>query len=221
MKKNGFTLVELMIVVTIIIILAVMMVGIFNATGVYDKARDAQRKKDLGRIKIAFEEYYNDKGCYPNQDVVAQLSSVANCQTNIFAPWLQNWPCDPNKSPYIIVVEDKRLSQCNKWYKIFANLENKKDTAIPTGWSYLESFIVGGEITSNMVNYGVSSSNINWFDKESNPECAMFGGCYYLSDMSNPNGICNSAGTGCVGPNCFIGMCKSSCQVACCGVGCR
>jgi len=74
-------------VMTLLVILAVMMVGIFNSTAIFNKARDAQRKKDLGRIKIAFEEYYNDKGCYPGQDFMAELSSVVSCNTKVFSPW--------------------------------------------------------------------------------------------------------------------------------------
>jgi len=80
---------------------------------------------------------------------------------------------------------------------------------------------MGGEITSKMVNYGVSSPNMNWYDKGNNPECVLWGGCYYLPDPVDQPNVCNSAGTGCVGPNCFIGMCKSSCRAACCGAGCN
>jgi len=221
MKNKGFTLVELMIVVSIIIILAVIAVSIFNTTGVFDKARDAQRKKDLGRIKIAFEEYYNDKGCYPSQTVVDQLNLATSCNKTIFSPWLTNWPCDPNKKPYKVVVEDPRYSKCNKWYKILTNLENKTDNGIPAGWNYLQTFIVGGNVTNKDVNFGVSSPNTNWFDAANNPECAAFGGCYYKPDPVDQPNICNSAGTGCVGPNCYLGQCTTSCQVACCGVGCH
>ncbi len=221
MKKSGFTLVELIIVVTIMLILAIIAVGIFNSTGVFNKARDAQRKKDLGRIKVAFEEYFNDKGCYPNQAIIDSLGLASNCNKGIFSPWLSNWPCDPNKKPYTIVVEDPRFSSCNKWYKVLTNLENKSDAAIPLGWTYLPSYIVGGSITAEMVNYGVSSSNINWFDVSQDPECALYGGCYYKPDPQDQPNVCNSAGTGCVGPNCYVGICKASCVVSCCGAGCN
>lgn len=219
--KKGFTLVEVMIVVLIVIILAVVMTSIFNSTGVFNKARDAQRKKDLGRIKVAFEEYFNDKGCYPDQALIDSLSLASNCNKAVFSPWLTNWPCDPNKTPYRIAIEDSRFGECNKWYKVLTQLENKLDSSIPSGWDYLTSFIIGEEITSEQVNYGVSSPNISWFDVYSNPECAAYGGCYYKPDPVGQPNVCNSAGTGCVGPNCYLGICKTSCQVACCGAGCN
>lgn len=221
MKKQGFTLVEIMIVVTIIVILIIIAVGIFNSTGIFDKARDAQRKKDLGRIKVAFEEYLNDKGCYPDKSIVDQLNSTANCNKGVFAPWLNSWPCDPNKTAYKVIVENPLYSKCNNWYKVVTKLENENDTAIPAGWAYLTSFVVGGEITSKSVNYGVSSPNVSWFDVANNPECAAYGGCYYKPDPQGQPNVCNSAGTGCVGPNCYLGTCSLSCQVACCGIGCH
>jgi len=221
MKKNGFTLVELLIVMAIIVIMAIIMIGIFNATGVLNKARDAQRKKDIGRIKVAFEEYHNDKGCYPNETLVAQLSLAENCGKIIFSPWLSNWPCDPNKEPYKIVVEEARFSLCNKWYKIMTQLENKKDAGIPSGWESQPEHIVAGAVTSKMINFGVASPNINWYDAAMSSECAMYGGCYYVPGV----GLCNSI-SGCVGPNCYVGVyknisCSSMCQVSCCGTGCN
>lgn len=221
MKRSGFTLVELIVVITIVAILAITMIGVFNAPAIFNKARDASRKKDIGRIRVAFEEYFNDKGCYPSSTLVADLNNSVNCNKAIFSPWLSNWPCDPSKQPYKIIVEDSRFSKCNKWFKILTNLENKSDANIPVGWKYLSTYTLGGEITAEMVNYGVSSSNINWFDVSINPECAMFGGCYYKPDPVDAPNVCNSAGTGCVGPNCYTGLCKLSCQVACCGRGCR
>lgn len=221
MKKNGFTLIELTIVVTIIVILSVILIGVFNSTGIFNKARDAQRKKDLGRIKVAFEEYYNDKGCYPDKTIADNLSSKINCGKNVFSPWLSSLPCDPNRNAYIVVVENPDYSQCNKWYKIFTKLEDKNDKDIPAGWTYLSTFVLGGQVNSKMVNYGVSSPNVGWFDVYQDPECAAYGGCYYKPDPNGQSNVCNSAGTGCVGPNCYLGSCKNSCQVACCGIGCH
>lgn len=198
-----------------------VLVGIFNSAGILDKAHDAQRKKDLGRIKVAFEEYYNDIGCYPDSDLANKLNTAANCGTRVFSPWLTNWPCNQGNIPYIVIVEDIKVDKCSKWYKVLTNLANKSDISIPSGWSYLSSYYLGSEITAKMVNYGISSSNINWFDVSVDPICAMYGGCYYNPDPVDQPNLCNSAGTGCVGPNCFLGQCKNSCIVTCCGVGCK
>lgn len=221
MRKNGFTLVEILIVISIVVILGVIMVSIFNASGVLDKARDAQRKKDLGRIKIAFEEYYNDHGCYPNNEIVAQLNIGSNCGTNIFSPWITSWPCDPRKIPYLVTVDDTRFVSCAKWYKILTKLENNHDTGIPVNWESLKIAVLGNNVTSKMVNFGVSSSNVKWYELWSDPECIAYGGCFYNPDPQDAPNVCNSAGTGCIGPNCYLGLCKESCRISCCGAGCN
>lgn len=59
MKKSGFTLVELLVVVSIISILAV--VGLVIFFGTQSRARDATRKSDLKTISEALELSFNDK----------------------------------------------------------------------------------------------------------------------------------------------------------------
>ena len=51
MKKKGFTLVELLIVMAILLMMATMMVGTLNSVGIFNKARDARRKKILAESR--------------------------------------------------------------------------------------------------------------------------------------------------------------------------
>ncbi|HUD02706.1 MAG TPA: prepilin-type N-terminal cleavage/methylation domain-containing protein, partial [Candidatus Paceibacterota bacterium] len=62
-RKKGFTLIELMVVIAIIGILAsIIMVSLSSAQS---KGRDAKRVADIRTIQLALEEYYNDNGNYP------------------------------------------------------------------------------------------------------------------------------------------------------------
>jgi prepilin-type N-terminal cleavage/methylation domain-containing protein len=165
-NKKGFTLIELLVVIAIIIILAVMMIGVFNSNGVLSRANDAQRKKDLKTIKTAFEGYLNDRGYYPKSDLVAKLMDKSNCGKRFAEfPDLTSWPCDPNGQPYLIMVETNPDK-----FRIIANLENKSDKDIPddwysnNDWSLVLSVGVSKTLVINDVNYGVSSSNILWTD---------------------------------------------------------
>ena len=78
-NKNGFTLVELLIVTTIAVVLAMTMIGILNPAALTGKAKDSRRKEDLNKIKIAFEEYFNDKGKFPDGALLNDLKT--NCES--------------------------------------------------------------------------------------------------------------------------------------------
>lgn len=158
MKKNGFSLVELLVVFTILAILITSAVSAINPVALMNRGKDARMKKDLSRIKVAFEEYYSDKNCFPDQTIVDGLMLSNNCGKQIFAPWLPSWICDPGENPYIIAVDQ---SACPKWYKVLTNLRNKKDSDIQKDWYTGIKNITGG-YTNNDVNYGVSSQNILW-----------------------------------------------------------
>jgi len=215
----GFTLVELLIVMTIVVILAVIAVSIFNSAGVLNKARDAQRKKDLSRIKIAFEEFYNDKSCYPSQDFAAILNSVSSCQSKVFSQWLSIWPCDPNKTPYTVIVE----GACPKSYKVVTILENKKDSALDINQGAVYPITIGSGVTLNPAHYGVTSSNVSLFEKYENPLCKR-GGCYTVTDAHIDPNSWNGTTNGCVNnfyTKCATGWPIDECIADCCGVGCQ
>lgn len=62
-KKAGFTIIELLIVIVVIAILAAISLVAYD--GLQQRARDTQRKADITAITKALELYYNDKGRYP------------------------------------------------------------------------------------------------------------------------------------------------------------
>ncbi len=81
-NKKGFTLVELMIVITVIAILAT--IGVMSFTRVQKQARDTRRKGDLRALYTALQAYYTENQfSYP-----AALSTLVP----IFVP---NVPLDP------------------------------------------------------------------------------------------------------------------------------
>lgn len=215
-KRKGFTLVEILIAMAIVIIIAIIMVGAFSMINPMVKGRDSQRKKDLNRIKQAFEEYFNDKGYYP-QDV-DDWNKKQNCRRSDikFSKYLSQWPCDPNGNPYVIITEKNK-------FRVMANLENKKDEEIPKNWYTRKDIFVTG-ITKDRINYGVSSPNILWYENYINPSCDT------SICLSSRGSGCNSVGSGCNGDNCYYakifpdgsrgGDCLIECQTFCCGAGC-
>lgn len=216
-KKNGFTLVELLIVMAILAIMGVILVGILNSIGITNKGRDAKRKKDLNRVKIAFEEYFNDKGYFPDGALVADLTKIdkSNCgSSTIFSPYLIPWPCDPKGGPYKIVVETNK-------FRIITDLENKKDKDIPEGWYLKDDAYRLFSWTINDVNYGVSSANILWYDGGD----IDYSRCNIGSCLTGNVDTCGHVST-CTS-NCFYQSSSGNdctpgvCSVSCCGDGCN
>ncbi|MDP2860655.1 MAG: type II secretion system protein [bacterium] len=68
MKKKGFTLVELMVVIAVIGILAGVALVSLNTSRA--KARDVQRKTNIASVQRALEMAYADCGFYPYVDGV-------------------------------------------------------------------------------------------------------------------------------------------------------
>lgn len=69
--REGFTLVELVIVVSILAILAGVMIP--KLTGRMAKARDARRLADLRAVTAAIDAYYADTGEYPAPNENAEM----------------------------------------------------------------------------------------------------------------------------------------------------
>jgi len=161
MADRGFTLVELLIVISILAIMVAILIGTLNPIALVNRASDSRRKNDLDKIKIAFEAYYADKGIYPMAQGVLLWNVAGNCGKEIgqMKSYLKTLPCDPTKNPYEIVIIN------NNTFKVIANLQNKKDKDIPPNW-YSEGTYPSYHDKKDQVNYGVSSSNILWYDVE-------------------------------------------------------
>ena len=69
-SSGGFTLIEVLIVITLIVVLASM--GMASYTNSVQRAREAVLREDLFRMRDAIDQYYADKTKYPQslQDLV-------------------------------------------------------------------------------------------------------------------------------------------------------
>lgn len=91
-QKKGFTLIELLVVIAIIGILSA--IGLVALNGAREKARDAQRKSDLGQIRTALTLYYDDAGNYPSACTIVHGTSTptTGCTLNNYLSAYPNPP---------------------------------------------------------------------------------------------------------------------------------
>lgn len=86
MRRNGFSLIELIVVITIILV--VTTIAAVSYSGTNNRARDSRRMADLEKVRMALELYRQQNSSYP----AATSSLVPN--------FLQAWPNDPRGYSY-------------------------------------------------------------------------------------------------------------------------
>lgn len=85
MKKNksGFTLLELLIVISIVAILSVALIIVLNPVEILRKARDAQRISDLSTLKTAIGLYLTTAAT----PTLGNSGANTTCKTTPATPW--------------------------------------------------------------------------------------------------------------------------------------
>lgn len=72
--EEGFTMIEMMIVLVIIAVLIAG--GLKFYSGYIENARITKAKAQISNMQAALEAYYTENGSYPNRDQVSQLVSA-------------------------------------------------------------------------------------------------------------------------------------------------
>ncbi len=153
-NKQGFTLIELIIIITILGILAAMISGNFITS--LKKGRDARRKADLEQIQRALEMYYEDKKAYPltaDWTFGGQFTDLASGKI-----YMVKVPNDP------ISGKSYEYQSNGSYYKLYACLENDQQILpyLSTGSSLTCTTQCKAPNGSSVpCLYGISSSNTN------------------------------------------------------------
>ena len=95
-SPKGFTIIELLIVVTLIGILAGMTLTVINSFGLRQKGRDGQRAADLKKIQTALELYFADNRGYPKAAASWENASSYLTSFLVTGEYISNLPTDPS-----------------------------------------------------------------------------------------------------------------------------
>lgn len=156
-SEEGFSLIELVVVIAMLSVLFLALVTTFNPATQYNKANDARREHDLGQIKQALDSYFNDTGCYPT-------SLVFNTSwKNGTAVYMQKIPQDPDyaNGSGLAYVYQTDNSNCPQWNVLYAGLKgpvaNSKSACPLTALNSC----VPQDFTSAGYKYCTISGNVN------------------------------------------------------------
>ncbi|MDA1079961.1 MAG: prepilin-type N-terminal cleavage/methylation domain-containing protein [bacterium] len=163
--RTGFSLIEVLIIVAILGLLLV--VGYFYMAPNMARGRDGKRISDLNKLKIVFEDYYNDNSCYPPINVLELYCGGAG--STILDEYINQVPCDPETlDPYAYSVLTGDDVACPVMgYRVHTNLERDNSDAsqaINCGGVYGCGFGVDGIV----YDYGIAQgAAVSLYDAQS------------------------------------------------------
>lgn len=94
---NGFSLIELLVSISIISILMSAAFAILRPQDYFARARDSRRVSDLKLLQTALEQYYANNNGYPASDSIPFGSSWSAGTPSV--TYLRMTPSDPSGSP--------------------------------------------------------------------------------------------------------------------------
>lgn len=151
--QKGFSLVEIMVVISIIALLSIVSIG--TLTTIQKNNRDAKRQSDLRLIQGALQQFYSDRNHYPNDlaTVLSAGTALTDCSGEPVGcvtskTYLSQVPKDPQSgttTPYCYrsqianVTSGSGTGNCGilagqgagtcHFYNLCANLENSANGA--------------------------------------------------------------------------------------------
>ena len=139
MKKSSwaFTLVELVVVATILVILT--SIGFYNYVGNLQDSRDSARQADLAKLWAALKLQHQKRGTYPNPgesfNITATWWTIAiqwKLNKDVWVSTLEQLSLDPKLNiPYTYSVTNNKQE-----YQLAATLENDDTPKALTVWNY-------------------------------------------------------------------------------------
>lgn len=167
-KQNGFTLVEMLVVIALVGVIAAAAIMGINPLAQIQKSNDAHRKSDLASLQRALELYYQDNGSYPASS--ADFKLFINATTinwgGAWSPYMSILPRDPLPSDTYVYYSPSTGN--GQTYYIYATLQrgtqDKQACNSGNACTTLTQGVSGfptATACGGTCNYGVSSPNVS------------------------------------------------------------
>ncbi len=158
-RRSGFTMSEILIVISLMIILLLVAIAILNPTKQIERVWDIKRRQELAILTRVMDDYYNDHQAYPTNTDICYDTPTFSPETNScfchvcgiesshnpFKNYLQSLYCDPqHPTKEYLYQYDCRAGDAPRWYRVCAEL-SWPDVSLKEG----------------NFNYGVASPNIS------------------------------------------------------------
>ena len=167
--QRGFTLIEIIVVIGILGILSVFLIQTINPYEQYLKAQDSRRKSDLSQMQKALEAYYADNGRYPSSRsagtpiykfVTSDTLDPIKDWGETWTPYMQIIPKEIGSRSYLYVSDTNDQS-----YWLYTSLQrgarDPQVCNVGLACSNVPSDVLCGSQTTDVCNYGVSSTNVS------------------------------------------------------------
>lgn len=163
--QKGSTIIEVVIILTMIGIFTSFVLTFYNPFIEFQKANDAKRKADLAKLKTALEQYYQSQNHYPPSSKNYKIINFSGEEVD----WGQEW------QPYMdILPKDGYPPRIYAYYStkdeqaywLYASLEraDKDSQACNKGGACISlttNNISSHTICGGVCNYAVTSPNVN------------------------------------------------------------
>lgn len=170
-NQEGFTLLELILVVGIIAVLASAAFAVLDPLEQFRKASDAKRKSNLSEIQKILESYYHDNRRYPNYSYDDTGYADYQIKTNganpvkewgaAWQPYINVLPQDPSGSRNYVYYS----TSDGQTYYLYASLERgEKDLQTcnnGNACTTLSGFGIPNNACGSICNYAVTSTNVS------------------------------------------------------------
>jgi len=156
--KKGFSLIELLVVITILIVLLALTLTVLNPFTQLKRFRDAQRKQDFFQIRNSLDTYYNDHGCYPASIPFGEEWSDGNVILMKKVPKDPGIQCITGKCYEYYYQTDG--STCSQWAMLYAKLEITPRSTETCGQEIIRKMCPGAPY-SIKYNYCLSIGQVN------------------------------------------------------------